>query len=684
MICNKCGYKFSDEFYFCPECGQKIVPFEKSQASSEINFFKNENPISGRDKNIITEPGSFDAGALGDHRIEDEKNLGQPKNEAHLSNNIKKSPLLPKDRMNPEQLKNEDAMAKTKEVFAAVLNNDLEKLDELITKDYDINCTDSKGRTPLMIAAFYGYIEIAMRLLESSASFNASSFDGLTALKLAEKSKNKVIYNVIKRKISDPFFTIYSSDYREMVGISSQNSDSTIVAAKSEKASVSDMATPLETRDVSNNTATTINTITENINQQGHSNSVNEDIENINFISTFKNEISSNKLLWLFVSIFFILILAHSYPYVVSKSLTPEELIEERNKELIEITKKGNSDSIKSIVSAGAEINYISNDGTPLIIAAKYGKLKTLNTLLDLGADPNLKDYQERTPLGEAVAGRKIECIISLIHKGASFLPDEKNYKEIFQYSLKNCDADLLKLCIEHNKKNKAEAFNYYINEIKSYQGAGNVTVSAEYAKFMKSIGIFENLDGLDQLIEDAEAISIKNKEIINVQTDIKTINNNLEEIKEACYYDVQYMRAFVVAELDTGVFEIAFSPNSNHAVLKTVNTIFQTKGWFEMQVIPAGVYKGYNIYREATQAEIEAIRRKNNLTYEGNNLKSKKIDDENAKWNELEELKRKINNDIALLKEQPIESTSTQEAQVNKSAINHEQGTVPVAFPAQ
>jgi ankyrin repeat protein len=645
MICRKCGHTFSDEFIFCPECGQKIFNDGIIHGKSSNDFSKAENLCSGSNNKSITLSKTLNNELSNGNQIKIEKNLKQ-------------------------QPKNDETASKNKEVFAAVLNNDLEVLNELIAREYDINCTDIKGHTPLMIAAFKGYIEIAMRLLESNAEINAISSDGFTALKLAEMSQNKAIYKVINRKISDPFFTVYNPEYLEMVGTPNQNSNSIVIASKLEDDPVSKTSPQSDNINPPNNTTITIEKTSENVTQ------LNISVIILFCLIIIKIIISSypdffNELLTPIIS---------SYSNFLKKSLTPEELIEEKNKELIEITKKGKFDSIKSIVSAGANINYISDDGTPLIIAAKYGKTKTLNTLLNLGANPDLKDKQERTPLDEAYAGRKIDCIISLIRNGATFIPGDKNYKMIFEYSLKNCNADLIKLCIGNNKNIKTEVYNYYINEIKSYQGADNVSTSAHYAKFMKSIGIFENLEGLDKLIENADQIANINKAILNIRADINTVNNNIDEIDEACYYSIKYIRAFVVASLDTGVFEIAFSPNSTHAILKTVYTDFQTKGWFEMQVISAGTYKGFNVYREATIAEINAIARKNSLANQANELIRNKNNEEIAKWKELEELKRKLNDDIAMLKEQPLESISTQEVQVNTSVKDHEQDTISVS----
>ena len=55
---------------------------------------------------------------------------------------------------------------------------------------------------------------------------------------------------------------------------------------------------------------------------------------------------------------------------------------------------------IKELVDGGFDLNHCSSIVMPpLHRAALYGKIKALQTLLELGADENLKDKDNRTPL---------------------------------------------------------------------------------------------------------------------------------------------------------------------------------------------------------------------------------------------------------------------------------------------
>jgi ankyrin repeat protein len=60
----------------------------------------------------------------------------------------------------------------------------------LINKGANINAKDSKSRTPLMIAAEKGYIEIVKPLINRGADVNVRRHDGETALGIALQKGN--------------------------------------------------------------------------------------------------------------------------------------------------------------------------------------------------------------------------------------------------------------------------------------------------------------------------------------------------------------------------------------------------------------------------------------------------------------------------------------------------------------
>jgi ankyrin repeat protein len=57
----------------------------------------------------------------------------------------------------------------------AILDADIKKVEELIKNGIDVNEKSSDGYSPLCIAAFWGYADIAKMLLEAKADVNATN-----------------------------------------------------------------------------------------------------------------------------------------------------------------------------------------------------------------------------------------------------------------------------------------------------------------------------------------------------------------------------------------------------------------------------------------------------------------------------------------------------------------------------
>eukprot|EP00639_Heterosigma_akashiwo_P003047 CAMPEP_0194585030 /NCGR_PEP_ID=MMETSP0292-20121207/17474_1 /TAXON_ID=39354 /ORGANISM="Heterosigma akashiwo, Strain CCMP2393" /LENGTH=270 /DNA_ID=CAMNT_0039440329 /DNA_START=85 /DNA_END=897 /DNA_ORIENTATION=- len=78
-------------------------------------------------------------------------------------------------------------------------------------------------------------------------------------------------------------------------------------------------------------------------------------------------------------------------------------------------------DLVSFFVSSGAEIDVLdSNSRTPLHYACRAGKEKTVQTLLDLGADPTAKDFQGKAPgqvFAPEVEGARRSHVAQLVAK---------------------------------------------------------------------------------------------------------------------------------------------------------------------------------------------------------------------------------------------------------------------------
>jgi ankyrin repeat protein len=83
------------------------------------------------------------------------------------------------------------AQAPSDRFYQSIRNNDLATLRTLI-KEHGANATDSRGQTPLMVAAAFGSVDATQLLVEAGANVKAASNSGLTALHFAVGDLRKV------------------------------------------------------------------------------------------------------------------------------------------------------------------------------------------------------------------------------------------------------------------------------------------------------------------------------------------------------------------------------------------------------------------------------------------------------------------------------------------------------------
>jgi Ankyrin repeats (3 copies) len=93
----------------------------------------------------------------------------------------------------------------------------------------------------------------------------------------------------------------------------------------------------------------------------------------------------------------------------------------------LELTHPAKLRVIKSLINAGADINYHTpNDGsTPLIIATKNGDLKTIILLLEKGAEINATDHDGATALTWALFNNKRDIAKLLLDKRAKISAED-------------------------------------------------------------------------------------------------------------------------------------------------------------------------------------------------------------------------------------------------------------------
>jgi len=89
---------------------------------------------------------------------------------------------------------------------------------------------------------------------------------------------------------------------------------------------------------------------------------------------------------------------------------------------------KENTGAVRKMISTYQNVNQreLPSRQTALAIAAAGGHIKSLRTLLDLGADPNLSDYIGMTPLMNAVEAGSEDAVTALVGAGANIAAVDK------------------------------------------------------------------------------------------------------------------------------------------------------------------------------------------------------------------------------------------------------------------
>ena len=98
---------------------------------------------------------------------------------------------------------------------------------------------------------------------------------------------------------------------------------------------------------------------------------------------------------------------------------------------LYEAAEKGDTRSIEKLLNEGANVNAtLYGDGTPLIGAARQGRLEAVRLLLDRGADPNLSVSGDGNPLIMAAREGHIGVVALLLDREAAIdqiVPGDEN-----------------------------------------------------------------------------------------------------------------------------------------------------------------------------------------------------------------------------------------------------------------
>lgn len=186
-------------------------------------------------------------------------------------------------------------------------------------------------------------------------------------------------------------------------------------------------------------------------------------------------------------------------------------------------------------------INKRNNRGeTPLIEAAKHGKIKAVKELIAQGADINMRDSRGRTPLCHAARNGKLKTLKTLIKKGAdlNILADKKAAQTILVSAISTChEAVAMQLISEGVDINTPDADGRTALMYAAHYGMNRVEKALLEKGAIINVADQKHKTALDYAQDRGESaefiIEEKNQRLVNAAA-----QGSLEKVRE--YLDAQ------------------------------------------------------------------------------------------------------------------------------------------------
>ena len=298
------------------------------------------------------------------------------------------------------------------EFYRAIRSNDLAAIDSLIKQGVDVR--DSDGVTPLMYAAAVGSTEAMKRLVAAGADVNAVNNLGSPALTWATKDIDKVRLlldhganvNVVSKSGRTPLLVATMHDpSAEVVKLLAAHGADVLAADKLNANAL-------------------------------HTAAVASDRDTLRLLIDAKVDVNARDA-------------ANFTPLMVAAA-------------------NGSVEAVKLLLSHGARVNDVSGDGevivhaparakngmlalgtfTPLLLAAPASSPELVKTLLDAGADVNVKDLRGMTPLMLAVATdhASADAVRLLMDKGANVNASSAEGETALDWARKFGDAPIVSM----------------------------------------------------------------------------------------------------------------------------------------------------------------------------------------------------------------------------------------------
>ncbi|KAF9875475.1 hypothetical protein CkaCkLH20_06856 [Colletotrichum karsti] len=157
---------------------------------------------------------------------------------------------------------------------------------------------------------------------------------------------------------------------------------------------------------------------------------------------------------------------------------------------LMSASEKLSAKTVQLLIDRGADVNFASAKGTPLMSAARAGRMETILLLLENHADINLGASNGETPLISAVKRGREDVVRLLIDRGAD-VNGKGGHRTPLHHAVRKHDNKIAGLLIEHGARLDALAVDgVSVLQDAIYYGNGDIV------RFLLERGANPNIEG--------------------------------------------------------------------------------------------------------------------------------------------------------------------------------------------
>jgi uncharacterized protein len=142
----------------------------------------------------------------------------------------------------------------------------------------------------------------------------------------------------------------------------------------------------------------------------------------------------------------------------LQSSTTGKRVASALDRELVRAAEDGDISGIDELLRAGANVNCTIIASSPLIGAAREGRLDAVRLLLDRGADPNLAAAIDGSALIHAAAEGHVDIVSLLLDRGASIDQTAKFGNNALHWASANGHLEVVKLLVARGADVNARA----------------------------------------------------------------------------------------------------------------------------------------------------------------------------------------------------------------------------------